>query len=61
MSLVFRVFLSSPHSFDSVPLPIIKGAVHSNIRGAAAQVIAEITKVAKDFMFAQQLSEKPLF
>lgn len=53
MSLVYRVFLSSPHSFDSVPLPIIKGAVDSNIRGAAAQVIAAATKVATDFMFTQ--------
>lgn len=47
------VFLSLPHSFDSVPLPIIKGPVDSNISGAAAQVIAETIKVTKDFMFVE--------
>lgn len=47
------VFLSLPHSFDSVPLPIIKGPVDSNISGAAAQVIAETVKVTKDFMFVE--------
>lgn len=54
MSLFFFLFfLSLPHSFDSVPLPIIKGPVDSNISGTAAQVIAKTTKATKDFMFAQ--------
>lgn len=40
-------FFILPHSFDPVPLSIIKGPVDSNINGAAAQIIAETTKVTK--------------
>lgn len=47
--------LNLPHSFDSVPLPITKGAVDSDVSGAAAQVITEsVWKQIGSFRSARQ-------
>lgn len=51
--LSFSFYL--PHSFDSVPLPITKGAVDSDVSGAAAQVITEsVSKQIESFLSVRQ-------